>query len=120
MAPLTTGFSPDQLYRRKYPRRKFRRHVGVLVAGRYVLMQGHEVGEGGLAFVSDQKLATGQMLVVNFKIPHGGLISVRAEIRNVRPMGNSQHFYGCSFLNLKFEAKREIRTFVTARSASEV
>lgn len=114
------GLTAEQLFRRKYPRRKFRRCLGILLAGRYRVTQGHEVGEGGFAFISDEKFEAGQMLVVSFQVPHGGLVSVRAEIRNTRPIEDGRHFYGCSFLNLKFEAKREIRTFVTARSAAEV
>lgn len=120
MGNSITTFTPEQLSRRKYPRRKFRRNVGALIGGRYLMVQGQEVGEGGLAFVASEHFEIGQMLVISFQIPHGAFVSVRAEIRNVREVGDGKVFFGCSFLNLKFEAKREIRTFVTARSAAEV
>lgn len=108
----------DTLFRRKFPRRKFRRNIGLLVGGQYQLTAGHEIGEGGIAFLSDEEYEPGQLVIVNFHIPLGGYISVRAEIKNKRAQ-DGRIMYGCSFLTLKFEAKREIRTFVTARSSLE-
>lgn len=109
----------ENITRRRYPRRLFRRQIGVLVEGSYFLVQGLEVGEGGIAVRVDdeafKKLAIGKLVVLTFKMPGGHFISVRAEIRNDVPVGGTQAV-GCSFHNLAFEARREIRSFVSART----
>lgn len=114
-------------FRRKFPRRVFRRNVGVLSGGKYFVTTGFEIGEGGLSFVSDRILKVGALVVVNFQVPDGDFISVRAEIRNseIKP-GDPQvskvatQVYGCAFESLTFDRKREIRNFVTNRPESEV
>lgn len=111
--------SSNSEFRRKFPRRRFRRGVGFLHRGVYQVGVGHEVGEGGIAFHGSSELAIGDWVVVSFQISGGLFFSVQAEIRNVRPDQFGGFVYGCVFTNLKFESKREIRTFVTARSAKE-
>lgn len=114
-----TAIKSQDMTKRRYPRRDFRRQIGVLVEGAYFLAQGLEVGEGGIAIHVDekalQKLAVGKCAVLTFKMPGGHFISVRAEVRNDVPVGGAQAV-GCSFHNLAFEARREIRSFVSARS----
>ena len=106
--------------RRRYPRRKFRRGVGVLVAGQYMMATGAEIGEGGLSFRVSKPIRNGVLVVLNFQVPEGEFVSVRAEVRNAGTSQNGEILYGCAFENLKFERKREIRTFVTNRSEAEV
>ena len=101
--------------RRKYPRRPFQRSVGVLSAGHYSLAQGYEIGEGGIAFVSDQNLEEGTTVVLNFQIPNGAFVSTICEVRSVEKNPEGTYTHGCLFRNIKFEHKREIRTFVSAR-----
>src|SRR5690606_32380109 len=108
----------DQGRRRRFPRRLFRRGVGVLSGGRYFLAQGGEISEGGMSFRSDEKLKVGALVVLSFQIPDGQFVSVRAEIRNQDQKGN-EIGYGCAFENIAFERKREIRHFVTNRPESE-
>lgn len=114
-----TAINSVGISQRRYPRRNFRRQIGVLVEGAYFLAQGLEVGEGGIALHVDdeafRKLAVGKCAVLTFKMPGGHFISVRAEVRNDVPVGGAQAV-GCSFHNLAFEARREIRSFVSARS----
>ncbi|MBX2993593.1 MAG: PilZ domain-containing protein [Bdellovibrionaceae bacterium] len=105
--------------RRKYPRRKFRRGVGFLCLGEYKVASGFEIGEGGLAFKCEEAMAIGAHVIVSFQIPEGAFISVRGEVRSKKDEGGSRYMYGVSFENLKFEWRREIRNFVTARTANE-
>lgn len=110
-------------FRRKFPRRRFRRNVGILVGGKYFMSGGFEIGEGGLSFTSERVLKVGALLVLNFQVPDGEFVSVRAEIRNAETEGEKSPgpvIYGCAFENLIFERKREIRNFVTNRPESEV
>lgn len=106
--------------RRRYPRRKFRRGVGVLASGKYFMALGAEIGEGGLSFRASKPVRQGALVVLSFQVPDGEFVSVRAEVRNVGASTNGETLYGCAFENLRFERKREIRTFVTNRSESEV
>ena len=106
----------ESLFRRKHPRRKFEREMSCLVHGNYLTGFGQEIGEGGLAFFSTMQLNEADLLVLNFQIPDGSFVSVSAEVRSVRE-DNGKYVVGCLFRNIKFEQKREIRTFVSARTA---
>ena len=112
--------SSNALFRRKYPRRQFRRKLGVLIEGRYWMGNGVEIGEGGVSFLLGQNLADGKHIVLNFQIPGGGFISVQGEVKNIRKQqASGLYTYGISFRTLKFESKREIRAYVSARQETE-
>lgn len=106
-------------YRRRYPRRTFKRKLGLLHSGKYWVGHGVEIGEGGISFMLAQSLEQGHLLVVNFQIPDGTFVSVQGEVRNIRKDSSGLFAYGISFRTLKFEYKREIRAFVSARTESE-
>ncbi len=106
--------------RRRFPRRNFRRGVGILAGGRYFLGTGSEIGEGGISFKSTENIIKGALVVVSFQIPDGQFVSVRAEIRNLEDQTEgAEMVYGCAFENIPFERKREIRNFVTNRPETE-
>jgi hypothetical protein len=111
-------FSAEQ-GKRRFPRRGFRRLLGVLHNGDYFLARGVEIGEGGISFRAPQpNLKEGSWLVITFRDPLGKFQSVRSEIRSRKNKSNDIVF-GCSFENLNFGVRRQIRTFVSARSESE-
>lgn len=110
----------EPLLRRKYPRRGLRRKIGILVDGRYWIGAGLEVGEGGASFLFARPLPEGKKIVMSFQIPGGAFISVQAEIKNNKKDHRSSLFhFGVNFLNLKFEHKRDVRSYVSARTESE-
>ena len=102
--------------RRKFPRRQFKRSVGVLYQGQYMVCHGHEIGEGGLAFFLSEPLPEGALVVLNFQIPQGEFVSVKAEVKSIAQSDAGYNQHGCAFVNIKFNQKREIRTFVSART----
>ncbi len=107
-------------FKRKFPRRNFFRAVGCLCAGEYFVGSGVEIGEGGIAFNLGHDFTLGQEVVISFQIPGGSFVCVRAELKNSAESQIPGHFtVGCLFQNLKFEQKREIRSFVSARSEEE-
>lgn len=108
--------------RRRFPRRNFRRGVGILIGGKYFLGTGSEIGEGGISFKSTEKLVKGALVVISFQIPDGQFVSVRAEVRNLETenANSMEMVYGCAFENIPFERKREIRNFVTNRPETEM
>lgn len=112
------SYQNKQTSRRRFPRRYFRRGIGVLSGGRYFLAHGAEIGEGGLSFRTTESLRMGALVVVSFQIPDGQFVSVRAEIRNEENVTN-EYVYGCAFENITFDRKREIRNYVTNRPESE-
>lgn len=105
---------------RKYPRRSFDRALSCLCNGKYSIGQGIEIGEGGISFVLDQQFSSEQGLVLNFQVPGGSFMSVRAEMGESKAASEAGQFIlFCEFKNLKFEYRREIRSFVSARSEAE-
>lgn len=110
----------DITFKRKMPRRRFLRSMGCLCDGKYYVGVGVEIGEGGISIALPHELAIGQDVVVNFQIPDGSFVCVRAELRNVQKAKKPGWYaMGCLFKNLKFEHRREIRSYVSARSESE-
>ncbi len=106
-------------FKRKFPRRRFRRSVGFLFQGEYFVGLGAEIGEGGIAFLMPRQFLLDVEGVVSFQIPDGSFICVRIEIKNESADPSGETLLGCSFKNLKFEHKREIRAYVSARSEFE-
>jgi c-di-GMP-binding flagellar brake protein YcgR len=104
---------------RRYPRREFKAHAGLLVEGKYSLCRTWDIGEGGIAMISPVKLEPGQKILVSFQIPSGDVsrgdfVSLRGVILSSRAI-ESQHFYGVQFLDLPFVNKRQIRAFVASK-----
>lgn len=79
------------------------------------MVYGVDLGEGGLAFQSEFVFTQGHKIVISFQIPSGSFVVVRAQVLGVRKDASGNLVHGCAFLNLKFENRREIRTFVSAR-----
>lgn len=106
--------------KRRFPRRAYRRHVGILFAGDYFLSRGVEIGEGGLSFSSNMgDIPENAMILISFRTPTGQFISVRSCVKSkITKSGDS--VYGCEFEKLNFNIRREIRTFVSARSETEL
>lgn len=103
-------------FRRKFPRRAFNRGVGILFEGKYEISRTVEIGEGGVSFRWSKSYPIGKDVVLNFQIPFGKFVSVRAEIKNAsEDPSSNDHIYGCVFKNLKFDRKREVRAYVSAR-----
>ena len=102
--------------RRRVPRRIFETRLGLLIGGKYSIGRSFEIGEGGMLITCDQKLSADQKLVITFRIPGAGQTVVRGIVRYFQPNGTR---YGVEFLNLDFNMKRAIRTFVASKTADE-
>lgn len=110
----------DLSIRRKYPRKDFNKGVGFLYNGEYMVLEGSEMGEGGISFYSHRLFPIGEEAVLNFQIPGGSFIAVRVEVRHTSTVVQSEKFMvGCLFMNLKFEHKREIRSYVSSQMEKE-
>lgn len=112
------SYQDSGYFRRKFPRRAFRRRVGLLVRGEYSMALSGEIGEGGMSLILPEALSEGSQLVINFKIPGGDFVSLRGEVRSAQAREEGYN-HGVSFQNIAFTHKRQIRAFVSARSESE-
>lgn len=101
--------------RRRFPRREFKRKMGILFKGQYFIAQTEEVGEGGMSFLSEYVLDPGSMIVVNFQIPNGDFVSVRAEVKSSKKQ-DDMVFHGVSFLDIEFGKRRQIRMYVSSQN----
>jgi len=105
------------LYRRTYPRKAFKRSVGVLYKGSYFMAYSGELGEGGMSIVTDMVLTEGEPLVVSFQIPGGIFVSLRGEVRSTQKTEKPGIIiHGLAFTHIEFAMKRQIRSFVSSRS----
>lgn len=106
-------------FRRQYPRRSLAVPVGVLAAGKYALAQTGEIGEGGMSFSSEYVYDIGSDLVLSFQIPKGGFVFVRGSVRSAQKDNQGHMVYGLAFLDIQFAARRQIRAYVSARTATK-
>ena len=104
--------------RRKYPRRELRKSIGVLSRGTYFIGHSTEIGEGGISVSSDLLLTEGTCVLVNFQIPGGSFVSLRAMVRSTKKEEAGLITHGLSFENISFSSKRQIRAYVSARTGS--
>lgn len=101
--------------RRRFPRRDFKRKLGVLYRGEYFIAQTEEIGEGGMSFQSEFIVDEGADIVVNFQIPNGDFVSVKAEVKSSKRKGDMV-FHGVSFYDIEFGKRRQIRMYVSSQS----
>lgn len=104
-------------FRRQFPRRTMRRKVGVLCAGEYFVCESGEIGEGGMSIISDYVLSEGQEVMVSFQVPGGDFVFLRGLVRSTQKKeGDLKVTHGLSFADIEFAIKRQIRSFVSART----
>lgn len=107
------------LEQRRYPRRSFEVKVGVLCSGQFSICTTKDIGEGGIAIISNQDFSQGQRILMSFQIPSGqgvkgDFISIIGTILSVRQIG-SYFLHGISFDQLDFNYKRQIRSYVASK-----
>lgn len=103
--------------RRKYPRRKLNRMIGVLCHGTYFQALAGEISEGGLSFGSEFILTEGNECLVSIQIPSGSFAFIRAQVvANRKKQGDQMITHRLKFTNIDFSYKREIRAFVSAQN----
>ncbi len=108
--------------KRRVPRRKFRRRVGLLAKGEYDVTDAIEIGEGGMLIHSSRELLSGQKIVLSFNVPGFVYVVCRGQIRYVKKASENdggENLYGVQFDNIEFNAKRQIRTYVAQKSLFE-
>jgi hypothetical protein len=119
--------------RRKFPRCPYLQPICLTFLSQSVMVEGEEIGEGGLSFLSDVEIPEGSQVVLNFFISNGLFFCLRGTIRNQSDSSTGQNTttalsqkklktetfvfrYGVNFNEVNITLKRQIRSFV-ARSS---
>lgn len=110
--------SASYAIRRKYPRKAFRKTVSFISHGLAEVVDGVEIGEGGLSFKTSKVIPKEQKLIVNFFLPDGDFFSVRTTLRNIQNASQS-YIYGVSFDDVSIALKRQIRAYVARTSKNQ-
>ncbi len=106
----------DFVARRKYPRKAFRKFISLMYDGKSGTARGVDIGEGGMSFTHDEKLAAPKKIIVNFFLSEKDFFSVRVSLLNT--FKQSEGFtYGVSFDDVSIALKRQIRSYVARASA---
>lgn len=111
--------SGNLLVKRRFPRRRFRRPIGILLDGHYHINRGEEVGEGGLSVISQFDLPEGKNVIVTFAL-EDELHIMRGEVRSKKAATNSEYVLGIAFLNIGFQYKKLIRRYIGAKTEQEL
>jgi len=119
MSDINEIFKDEGDFRRRFPRRDFSRKVGVLFGGRFFSCESSELGEGGLAISSDYIFDVGRQMVVSFQIPSGDFVSLRATVKSTAKH-NGQVVHGLAFVEVPFQNRRQIRSYVSERTHSHI
>jgi hypothetical protein len=113
---------------RKAPMRQYRRTVGILVAGKFILGETFQLSETGILAGLPLKIGNleiGQKVVVSFFLPKEGAISIQCEItQNDKnqfedPSKKEIILYGFKFIELPLSQRREIRNYVSQKTEGE-
>ena len=105
--------------RRKFPRKSFRKTISFLANGKAEIVEGVEIGEGGISFKSQIEIPKDQQLIINFFLPEGDFFSVRTTLRNTQN-ATQYYIYGVSFDDVSIALKRQIRAYVARTSSLSI
>ncbi|MFZ3231395.1 MAG: PilZ domain-containing protein [Pseudobdellovibrio sp.] len=104
--------------RRKFPRKYFRKNITFLCRGKATVVEGIEIGEGGISFKSDFILDVNQQIIISFFISDGDFFSVRTTLKN-KQSGTGHFIYGAGFDDISIALKRQIRAYVARKSTNQ-
>ena len=106
--------------KRRFPRRRFRRPVGVLIDGNFYVCEGVEVSEGGIMVASTQEIPDGKRMILTFFVPGATECILRGESRySTPPKSDGRRGVGIQFSNVKREQRRMIRDYISAKTQTE-
>ena len=101
----------DSEFKRKHPRKSYRKAVSFMCDGKASLGSGVEIGEGGISFTSTTKIELHKKMIVNFFLSDRDFFAVRMTLRNTQNSTNL-YTYGASFDDVSIALKRQIRAYV--------
>lgn len=106
----------DAEFKRKHPRKSYKKAISFMCGGTASLGSGVEIGEGGMSFTSTTKIDLNKKMIVNFFLSDRDFFAARMTVRNKQNSLNL-YTYGASFDDVSIALKRQIRAYV-ARTAN--
>jgi hypothetical protein len=117
---------------RRTPRRIFRRPVGVMVRGHYVVLDGRSISEGGLLValgdrgdhssasrMSLDELPVEARVSVSIILPAGSTLVLRGKVIYQEGDEAIGHSIGIKFEAVPLQQRRDIRIYVSSKEAGE-
>jgi hypothetical protein len=98
-------------YKRKHPRKSFRKAVSFMCDGKSNIGKAVEIGEGGMSFSTLAEIDVNKKLILNFFLSDKDFFSVRVTLLNVSNTTDT-FTYGTSFDVVSIALKRQIRAYV--------
>jgi hypothetical protein len=106
--------------KRRYPRRLYKKPVGILYQGRFWQATGEEIGEGGIGILSPENIPEGAQVILSLFVPGGEMAVVRSTVRhNVKANTGDQVPLGLQFVDFAFKYKKKIRDYIAAKTEAE-
>jgi c-di-GMP-binding flagellar brake protein YcgR len=105
----------DPQYRRKYPRKSFKKAISLMFDGKAGVAHGIDIGEGGMSFSLEDQLEPPKKIIVNFFLSDKDFFSVRVSLLNAYKSATG-YSYGVSFDDVSIALKRQIRAYVARTS----
>lgn len=112
--------------KRRFPRRRFEKPVGLLFMGAYSYVRARELSEGGMSILSQGVLKVGDEIVCSLMLPNGGFVIARGVViydrndyKSLNASPQKNYIYGLQFTRIEFDQKRAIREYVCAKTAQE-
>jgi hypothetical protein len=105
-------YSHPTEFKRKYPRKSFRKFITFVHAGKVGSGSGVEIGEGGMSFKTSRKLNVKDKAIVNLYLTEDEFFSIQLTLLNETKYGSKEFIYGASFDEVSVSLKRQIRTYV--------
>jgi hypothetical protein len=114
----------DYLKKRKYPRRRYVKPLGLLVHGHYSMARSEEIGEGGLLLSSPQTVKVGETVILSIILPLNEIAIAKSTVRYVKKtksdeMDTYPFQIGIQFDALPFRFKKKVRDYIAAKSEEE-
>lgn len=105
--------------KRKFPRKLFRKNLTFLCRGQAMVVEGVEIGEGGISFKSDLVMDINQQMIISFFISEGDFFSVRTTLKNKKE-DKGFFIYGVGFDDMTIALKRQIRAYVARKTQTQL
>jgi hypothetical protein len=104
--------------KRRFPRRRFRRPIGFLLDGKYQIVTGEEIGEGGISLFTSNPVRDGKPILLTFAL-EGDLHIMRGVVRYSNTVSDGS-VLGIAFDHISFKFKKLIRRYIGAKTEEEM
>jgi len=112
---------PSNVFRRKFPRRRYFKPVGVLYRGEYWICECEEIGEGGMRLSSPVSMIANSPVILSVIVPGSNDIAITRSlvVYQREDLVEGGFRYGLQFSKLEFKSKKKIRDYISQKTEVE-